>query len=241
MIDVIVPDWPAPSRVRALQTTRSGGHGMGAYAGFNLADHVGDDPVAVAANRQRLRSALAATPRWLKQVHGTVCVDAANALHGAEADASFCRDAAVACVVMTADCLPVLLCDRAGTVVAAVHAGWRGLAAGVIEATVAAMAVPPEELMAWLGPAIGPDAFEVGGEVRDVFLQDDEAAAAAFRPHGGKWLCDLYALARLRLARLGATQVHGGGFCTHGEPMRFFSYRRDGTTGRMATLIWLEP
>lgn len=241
MIDVIVPDWPAPPTVRALATTRRGGFGTGLYAGLNLAAHVGDDPLTVAANRQLLRNRLPAAPCWLKQVHGVRCVDAAGAWHGAEADASFSRSPAVACTVLTADCLPLLFCDTAGTVVAAAHAGWRGLAAGVLEATVAAMAVPSSGIMAWLGPAIGPEAFEVGGEVRDVFLAEDAAAVAAFRPHGNKWLCDLYALARLRLARLGVTRVHGGDWCTYGDRDRFFSYRRDGTTGRMATLVWLEP
>lgn len=241
MTEFIVPDWPAPPSVRALTTTRRGGYGAGPYAGFNLAAHVGDDPLAVAANRQRLRHRLPAAPSWLRQVHGIRCVDAARAAHNAEADASFSRSPAAACAVMTADCLPVLFCDAAGTVVAAAHAGWRGLAAGVLEATVAAMAVPAPDLMAWLGPAIGPEAFEVGGEVRAVFLADDGAAAAAFRPSGDKWLGDLYALARLRLARLGLTRVFGGGLCTYGDRERFFSYRRDGATGRMATLVWLAP
>lgn len=241
MTEFIVPDWPAPLSVRALATTRGGGYGAGPYAGFNLAAHVGDDPLAVAANRQWLRHRLPAAPGWLRQVHGIRCVDAARAGHNAEADASFTRSPAVACAVMTADCLPVLFCDGAGSVVAAAHAGWRGLAAGVLESTVAAMAAPAPELMAWLGPAIGPEAFEVGDEVRAAFLADDGAAAAAFRSRGDKWLCDLYALARLRLARLGLTQVFGGGLCTYGDKDRFFSYRRDGATGRMATLIWLVP
>lgn len=241
MTEFIVPDWPAPAAVRALTTTRTGGYGEGCYAGFNLAAHVGDDPLAVAANRQYLRNRLPVAPCWLKQVHGVRCVDAARTWHNAEADASVCREPTVACAVLTADCLPVLLCDEAGTVVAAAHAGWRGLAAGVVEATVAAMARPGAEIMAWLGPAIGPQAFEVGSEVRVRFLQDDAGAAAAFRPRGDKWLCDLYALARLRLARLGVTRVFGGGFCTYGDGTRFFSYRRDGATGRMASLIWLEP
>ena len=242
MAKFIVPDWPAPPHVRALTTTRRGGHGGGAYASFNLATHVGDDAAIVAANRRLLDEHVAAPPRWLNQVHGVHCVDAETAVDGAEADASFVRSPKRACAVLTADCLPLLLCDAGGTVVAAAHAGWRGLAAGVIEATVAAMRVPGDRLLAWLGPAIGPAAFEVGDEVRAEFLRDDAQAAAAFVAHGdGKWLCDLYALARLRLARLGVAQVAGGGFCTHAERERFFSYRRDGATGRMATLIWLEP
>lgn len=238
----IVPDWPAPPNVHAMSTTRGGGYGSGAYDSFNLASHVGDDPVAVAANRQLLRNRLPVVPVWLKQVHGVRCVDVATAGHDAEADASFSRTPVQACAVLTADCLPLLLCDEAGTVVAAVHAGWRGLAAGVIEAAAGAMQVPGARLLAWLGPAIGPAAFEVGAEVRAAFLQQDQGAAAAFVPHGtGKWLCDLYVLARRRLARLGVKRIHGGGDCTYTQRERFFSYRRDGITGRMATLVWLEP
>ena len=242
MLDVIRPDWPAPAQVRALQTTRYGGVGGGVYDNFNLADHVGDAAEVVAANRRALATQVAAPPLWLTQVHGVACVDAAVAAPGAAADAVFARTPARACAVMTADCLPLLLCDGAGTVVAAAHAGWRGLAAGVIDATVAAMQVPGTQLMAWLGPAIGPAAFEVGDEVRAAFMHDDAGAASAFVAHGrGKWLCDLYALARRRLARLGVSRVFGGGFCTYTEGERFFSYRRDGVTGRMATLIWIAP
>lgn len=242
MSDFIVPDWPAPPNVRALTTTRHGGHGAGAYASFNLATHVGDAAAVVAANRKLLDEHVPAPPRWLTQVHGTRCVDVETAADGAEADASFARSSRRSCAVLTADCLPVLLCDAGGTVVAAAHAGWRGLAAGVLEATVASMRVPGPSLLAWLGPAIGPAAFEVGAEVRAQFVSDDARADGAFLPHGeGKWLCDLYALARLRLARLGIERIGGGGFCTASDRDRFFSYRRDGSTGRMATLIWLEP
>lgn len=240
MSDWIVPDWPAPPAVRALTTTRHGGASIGAHASFNLAGHVGDDPAAVAANRERLRARVPVPPLWLNQVHGVqcVCVDAAD--EHADADAAWTRERQRACVVMTADCLPVLLCDEAGSVVAAAHAGWRGLAAGVLEATVAAMATPEARLLAWLGPAIGPTAFEVGGEVRAAFVGDDAAAATAFAPGvAGKWWCDLYALARLRLARAGVERVYGGGFCTASETGRFFSYRREGVTGRMASLVWL--
>ena len=238
----IVPDWPAPPNVRALTTTRHGGHGAGPYASFNLATHVGDAAAVVAANRKLLDEHVPAPPRWLTQVHGTRCVDAETAAEGIEADASCARSPRRACAVLTADCLPVLLCDAGGSVVAAAHAGWRGLAAGVIESTVAAMHAPAASLLAWLGPAIGPAAFEVGDEVRTEFVGDDARAAGAFVPHGeDKWLCDLYALARLRLARLGIERVSGGGLCTIAEPERFFSYRRDGHTGRMATLVWLEP
>ena len=242
MLDLIVPDWPAPRNVRAVSTTRRGGRSKGRYDSLNLAEHVGDDPSAVEANRQLLGNRIPVAPAWLKQVHGVRCVDVDAAEAGVEADASFSRIAVRACAVLTADCLPVLLCDKAGTVVAAAHAGWRGLAAGVIEATVAAMQTPGAHLVAWLGPAIGPEAFEVGAEVRAAFVQDDPDAATAFIPFGkDKWLCDLYVLARRRLVRLGVERVSGGRYCTHTERERFFSYRRDGVTGRMATLVWIEP
>ena len=242
---IIVPDWPAPRNVRACVTTRQGGVSTGPYASFNLGDHVGDAPAAVAENRGRLRAVLPAEPAWLKQVHGTRCIDAAQAATGSEADAAFARASHVVCAVLTADCLPVLLCDEKGTVVAAAHAGWRGLAAGVIEATVAAMGLPGEQLMAWLGPAIGPENFEVGDEVRTIFVTHDPQAASAFVPRSnGKWLCDITMLARQRLAALGVCRsvgnAAGADFCTVRDRERFFSYRRDGVTGRMASLIWLD-
>lgn len=239
-LPLLTPDWPAPARVRACSTTRAGGVSAAPYDGLNLGDHVGDDPPAVAENRRRLSTGLPSAPAWLRQVHGVVVVDAARVSGPCEADAAFSRQAGAVCVVMTADCLPVLFCDRAGSVVAAAHAGWRGLAAGVLEATVAAMAVPPAELLAWLGPAIGPQAFEVGGEVRDVFLARDASAADAFVPAAdGKWLADIFLLARQRLASLGVGGVYGGGVCTVSDPLRFYSHRRDRVTGRMATLVWL--
>jgi YfiH family protein len=241
MPDFFLPDWPAPAGVRALSTTRSGGVSTQPWQSFNLGDHVGDDPLAVAANRAVLRRELPAEPVWLSQVHGTRCVDAARALPGAQADASFARQRGVVCTVLTADCLPVLLCDERATVVGIAHAGWRGLAAGVIEATVAAMGEPGGHLMAWLGPAIGAQAFEVGGEVRELFLAGDAAAADAFAATAdGKWLCDIYRLARRRLHALGIHRVAGADFCTVTDAQRCFSYRRDGVTGRMASLIWLE-
>lgn len=229
--EFIVPDWPAPANVRALATTRA--HG-------NLADHVEFQNSAVAARRRELRAHLPAGPLWLKQVHGVRCVVAEESDAGVEADAALSRAAGTVCAVLTADCLPILLCDDAGTVVAAVHAGWRGLAAGVVESTVSAMAVPGERLMAWLGPAIGPYAFEVGEDVVAAFTHADEEAGAAFvaRPDG-KWLCDLYALARIRLRRLGIGRIFGGGFCTFTDAERFYSYRRERDTGRMASLIWI--
>ena len=241
MTEFIFPDWPAPRGVRALSTTRAGGVSGAPWQGFNLGDHVGDDPQAVARNRALLRRELPAEPLWLKQVHGTRCVDAAQAAPGTEADASFTRERGVVCAVLVADCLPVLLCDDEATVVGAAHAGWRGLAAGVVEATVGAMALPGERLMAWLGPAIGPRAFEVGGEVRECFLAVDAAAAEAFvAAPGGKWLCDIALLARQRLSSLGIRRIASADSCTVGDSMRSFSYRRDGVTGRMASLVWLE-
>jgi YfiH family protein len=239
--DLIFPDWPAPVNVRALQTTRAGGCSDGPYASLNLGEHVGDDPLKVASNRQLLSRFVPSEPVWMQQVHGTEVMDAALAGCLPQADAAFARTPDTVCCVMTADCLPVLLCDREGTVVAAAHAGWRGLAGGVIESVVAAMKVPASGLLAWLGPAIGPQAFEVGSEVRESFVEMHADASPAFisRPNG-KWLADLYALARLRLQAAGVTRIHGGNFCTHADSARFFSYRRDGTTGRMASLIWLE-
>jgi YfiH family protein len=240
VIEPIVPDWPAPANVRALATTRLGGASEGPYASLNLGAHVGDAEAAVAANRRELRRLLPADPLWLNQVHGTRCVAAETASPGADADASFTRMPGAVCAVLTADCLPVLLCDAAGTAVAAVHAGWRGLAAGVIDSAVTALGVPARELIAWLGPAIGPEAYEVDEDVRAAFAAGDPVTAAAFHPRGDKWLCDLYALARRRLAALGVERVFGGDLCTFSDSRRFYSYRRDGRTGRMATLIWLE-
>ena len=249
MTEHLVPDWPAPRGVRTLSTTRQGGVSRGPWKSFNLGTHVGDEPIAVAENRAQLRRALPAEPFWLTQVHGTHCVDAANSAVGVEADAAITRQRGVVCALLTADCLPVLLCDDAASVVGVVHAGWRGLAAGVIESAVAAMGAPGESLMAWLGPAIGSQAFEVGSDVRDVFIAKDPQAAGAFvAAVDGKWLCDIYELARQRLQALGirrttsAVRVDAAthNFSTVADTERFFSYRRDGVTGRMASLIWLE-
>lgn len=249
MTDFILPDWPAPSGVRALATTRGGGVSRAPWHSLNLGAHVGDDPQAVAENRALLRRKLPAEPLWLSQSHGTRCVDAAVTPPGAEADASFTRQRGVVCAVLVADCLPVLFCDDQASVVGIAHAGWRGLAAGVIESTVAAIGEPGARLMAWLGPAIGPRAFEVGDEVRELFVTRDAQAASAFAPAvSGKWLCDIHHLARRRLHALGIHRVAGAvhadaaahSFCTAGDAGKFFSYRRDGITGRMAALIWLE-
>lgn len=237
------PDWPAPATVRALTTTRTGGVSAGEYASFNLATHVGDDAQAVAENRRRLREAagLPAEPKWLDQIHGRriVSLDPTTPA-GMAADAAVTREPGVVCAVLTADCLPLLMCDRAGHCVALAHAGWRGLAGGVVESTVDAMGVAPRDIMVWLGPAIGPATFEVGDEVRDAFMNADLASTEAFRPSpAGRWFADLYALARLRLEAMGVVEVYGGGRCTVRESESFYSYRRDGATGRMASLIWL--
>lgn len=246
LMDLITPEWPAPARVRAAQTTRHGGVSIGQYCCLNLAQHVGDDAAAVSKNRALLRDQLSlpSEPLWLEQVHGTQVVVANQVICGNDApraDSCLSTQRGEVAVVMTADCLPVLLCDTAGTCVAVAHAGWRGLAAGVIERTVAAMPAPPHKLLAWLGPAIGVDAFEVGDEVRTQFVHHDMAAVTAFHPNAnGHWQCDLMLLARQRLAVLGVSGVFGGGWCTYSDAPRFFSYRRDGVTGRMATMIWLE-
>ena len=242
-IDLISPDWPAPAEVRACATTRQGGVSLGPYAGLNLARHVGDAAPAVAHNRALLAAQLGKMPMWLQQVHGVTVADADSMLPETPADAVVARRRGVVCAVMTADCLPVLFCDRAATVVGAAHAGWRGLAGGVLENTVRAMQVPAGEIMAWLGPAISPAAFEVGDEVRDAFLAHDPWAGDAFTPGAGlgKWQADLYTLARRRLALIGLKQVYGGGRCTFAESACFFSARRDGIqSGRQASLIWLE-
>ncbi len=238
----IRPDWPAPANIRAVTTTRLGGSSIGPYESFNLGDHVGDDPLAVERNRARLRAELnlPAEPLWLKQVHGVEVAYAPRTAPGATADGAWTDRPAMVLAVLTADCLPVFLCDRAGTRVAVLHAGWRGLAAGVIERGVAAIGVRGADLLAWLGPAIGPQSYEVGDDVRAAFIKDAPEAAESFRAHGaGKWRADLYALARQRLAALGVTTVRGDGDCTLKDGARFYSHRRDGVTGRMASLIWL--
>lgn len=235
----ILPDWPAPARVKSLMTTRAGGVSQAPWASLNLGDHVGDDPAHVAANRARLRQSLPADPGWLRQVHSARVVELGRDAN-LEADAAVARQPGQVCAMLTADCLPVLFCDRAGSVVAAAHAGWRGLADGVLEATVAAMRVAPEGVLAWMGAAIGPQAFEVGDDVREAFVARHPEAAAAFAPHApGKWLADLYRLARVRLDHAGVHAIYGGGRCTYQEADSFYSYRRDGVTGRMASLIWL--
>ena len=235
----LTPDWPAPASVRACVTTREGGVSEAPFDSLNLGDHVDDRPEAVAENRRRLTEHLSIQPVWLQQVHGITVVHADPGIV-ATADASWTAMPSIACAAMTADCLPALFCDRAGTRVAAAHAGWRGLAAGVLEATLDSLDVPADEVLVWLGPAIGPKAFEVGPEVREVFINQLPEAAEAFVPsnNAGKFMADIYLLARLRLAERGVTAVYGGGFCTVTDP-RFFSYRRASRTGRFASLVWL--
>lgn len=248
-INVIRPDWQAPAQVKAFSTTRQGGVSQGGFASFNLGNRAGDADAAVAENRRLLSSkfSLPQEPAWLWQVHGTHVADAGSVTSTAEADASIAHTPGVVSVVLTADCLPVLLCDTAGTVVAAAHCGWRGLVAGMLPQTVAEMVkaakvkIAPSSLMAWLGPAIGPNAFEVGPEVQREFVQRDQEHEAAFvagKP--GKFMADIYRLARRELAACGVTQVAGGVHCTVSEPDLFYSYRRDVECGRMASLIWIE-
>lgn len=263
--DLVMPDWPAPDNVRAFTTTRKGGISRVPWNTLNLGGNCGDDRGSVQKNRILLRSLLPSRPRWLKQVHGTHVFDLDALEDGTlelenpgvlEADAVLSAHNDRICAVLTADCLPVVFCNKKGTKVAAAHAGWRGLANGVLENTVAGMrggvkhrqtapggkaakVVQPGDIMAWMGPAIGPDAFEVGRDVYDTYCQADEENVIAFKPHGDRWLADLYTLARLALARVGVVDVYGGEHCTYTNAERFFSYRRDGETGRMGTLIWL--
>ncbi len=238
---ILKPDWPAPPGVRAAMTMRTGGVSRDSFASFNLAAHVGDDESAVRENRRLLRYCLElpAEPAWLEQVHG-IGVTVLPAAGRGPADAAVTHVPGAVCAVLVADCLPVILASRAGDRVGVAHAGWRGLAAGVIESAIAALDCEPAEIVAWLGPAIGPSAFEVGAEVREAFLVRDAGAVAEFRPNqDGRWLANLPALARRRLAAAGVNNVHGGDLCSFSDPARFFSYRRDGATGRMAALAWL--
>ena len=245
----IIPDWLAPKNVCALQTTRVGGVSSAPYDSLNLGDHVGDAPMTVARNRMLLNSLLPSEPVWLEQVHGTVVANADMANCLPRADACIARRRGSVCVVMTADCLPILLCDSQGSVVCAAHAGWKGLAAGVIESAVRAMEASPQDLMAWFGPAISQRHFEVGNDVRTVFVNTNPQAGEAFTPsprkgegrgEGDKYFANLYLLARQRLNALGINKIYGGSYCTFNDRERFFSYRRDGVTGRMGTFIWIE-
>ncbi|WP_295802700.1 peptidoglycan editing factor PgeF [uncultured Microbulbifer sp.] len=245
------PDWPAPANVRAFVTRRADGNSKGPYSAFNLADHVGDDPAAVAANRAQLQQELNLpnAPQWLEQIHSDKAVEARSDGKILTADASFTGDKGIVCTVLTADCLPLLVCNRDGSEVSAIHAGWKGLTGGVIRATIEAMQSSPEDLLVWLGPAIGPEAFECGVDVLEAAFESAmseshaEAISRCFIPHSKKplhFLADIYALGRAELAELGITEVFGGDRCTVSEEGEFFSYRRDGDTGRMASLIWFE-
>lgn len=249
-------DWPVMPRVRAAMTLRSGGVGAAPYDSLNVGTHVGDDPAAVAENRSRIRAALQlpSEPAWLEQVHGTsvadldgACTPSVATVDGTptsllRADAAVTRQPGRVCAIQVADCMPVLLAARDGSAVGAAHAGWRGLAGGVLESTIAALGTHARDLVAWLGPSISAAHFEVGDEVRAAFVASDAQAASAFtRNERGRWQCDLYALARLRLAAAGVQHIYGGGWCTYTDRERFFSYRRDGRCGRMAALLWLTP
>ena len=238
--DWIAPEWPAARRVRALITTRAGGVSSNEFASLNLSARVGDDPQRVARNRAILGACLPAEPAWVKQVHGTVVIEAAKATPETEADGLVTRAAGAVCAVLTADCLPVLLADRTGKTVGIAHAGWRGLAAGIIENVVRAMDVPASNLIAYVGPGIGPQRYEVGEDVRQAFVGKEPDAAAAFvSRQNGRYLADLHKLARQRLSAAGVDEVHSASVCTVSDG-RFFSFRRDGVTGRMASLVWLE-
>lgn len=246
----LTPDWPAPSNIKVVTTTRIGGVSKGAFDSMNLAGHVEDDPQAVQANRAILKEQLRlpGDPCWLAQVHGTNIVSVMETKTGAgvrsgigiEADGVYSLQPGEVCAVLTADCLPVLICDKAGTRIAAVHAGWRGLLAGVVEAALEKLGIPGSETIVWLGPAIGPNAFEVGEEVRNQFIERDPLTEAAFQQvSSGQWLMDIVQIASIRLMKKGVNQVYGGSWCTFTDRERFYSYRRDGVTGRMASLIWM--
>lgn len=242
--DLVRPDWPAPGNVRALSTTRRGGVSRGPWTSLNLGPNCGDEPANVKENRGRLGRLLPAEPLWMEQVHGARVLESGHGGSAPErADARVTSTPGEVLAIMTADCLPVLLCDENGARIGAAHAGWRGLAAGVIEATVERMEAAPERLLAWLGPAISGAVYEVGDEVREAFAAAQGHARRSvdesFTPHGGRWLLDVTGAARSILQALGVRRVYGGGFCTYREPDRFFSHRRDGVTGRMASLIWL--
>jgi len=240
---ILEPRWPAPRHIKACITLRTGGVSPAPYAQFNLGDHVGDKPEHVIANREILKNKLALPhePIWIQQTHSIIAVEATPENTRKEADASYTSQPNQTCVILTADCLPILVCNKNGTHIAAIHAGWRGLANGVIEATLAKLNVPPEDLLVWLGPAISAKHYEVGHEVRDQFLSIQPNATHAFTPSPNqRWLADLYELARLRLKNIGVTTTYGGEYCTYSDKNLFYSYRRDGKeTGRMASLIWI--
>jgi YfiH family protein len=239
----IQANWPAATHVHAVSTTRVGGFSFAPYDSLNLAMHVGDQPELVEKNRRELTKALSipSAPIWLRQVHGAAVVEANDGNLGKDADGSYTHCSDIVCAVLTADCLPVFLCDNAGQQIAVLHAGWKGLHAGVIASCIKEFASPHESIMAWLGPAIGPEAFEVGNDVYTAFTLIDDSFAECFVPCAeNKWLADIYALATRLLNRSGVTSIYGGGYCTYTESDKYFSYRRDGQCGRMASLIWMD-
>lgn len=243
MINTITPNWPAPKRVKAFTTTRNGGFSQGDCASFNLAYDKGEAKNIIDQNRTLLRDELRlpAEPLWLTQIHSTIAVQADQCKSPVTADAAYTRNADVVCSVLTADCLPLLICDKKATCVAAAHAGWKGLAAGVIEATLEALQIPGEQLLVWLGPAMGPQAFVVREDVLQQFVAADPQAIQAFKPISAEqWLADIYLLAKQRLAHYNVTAIYGGEYCTYTDAQRFYSFRRDKNTGRMASLIWLQ-
>jgi YfiH family protein len=245
MKSFIQANWPAPDNIKAFTSTRTGGISQPPYSELNLGDHVGDDPAAITANRLFVKNQLQLTeePIWLQQTHSTIVCEATPDNIDKEADASFTHEPNRICTIMTADCLPILFCNQQGTHVAAAHAGWRGLANGIIETTLKALNLPPEDILVWLGPAISAKHFEVGDEVKNIFEQAMPEAAQAFSPSPNqRWLADLYELARLRLRKQNISQIYGGEYCTYSDKELFYSYRRDaGKTGRMASFIWIKP
>jgi YfiH family protein len=241
--DFIFPHWPAPSNIKAISTTRYGGISLSPYEHLNLGDHVGDEPHVVEQNRQHLvqSAKLPEQPRWLEQVHGTTVVNSQHWHKNTQADAIFSQHTGHVCTVMTADCLPILVCNQQGDTIAAIHAGWRGLAAGIIEKTLQKFSCDTSEIMVWLGPAIGPTQFEIGPEVYELFIANDPNDKEAFKIKDPQhYLADIYLLARQRLEQYNVHHIYGGDFCTVSEKERFFSYRRDGITGRMASIIWIS-
>ena len=239
---VIIPPWPAPPNVKAYSTTRIGGVSQGPYSSLNLAHHVDDNPDHVKENREIIKNTipLPDQPHWLTQIHSNRVLLADNVQKYAPGDGTYTHTPNVVCAVLAADCLPILICNHHGTAVAALHGGWRGLADGIIENGIRAMGIPEHQLMAWLGPAIGPKYFEVGPEVKDRFVAMDPNTTKAFTAtNSGKYLANIYLIAQVRLNHFGIREIYGGNYCTYSEQERFYSYRRDGATGRMASMIYI--
>jgi YfiH family protein len=244
MLDLIIPDWPAPRWIKAYTTTRHGGFSQAPFDSLNVSLRVGDNPACVIKNRQLLQSSLGLKqqPLWLKQVHGNTVISADHLTNTLAADAIYSKNQQTVCAVQTADCLPLLICSVSNYCIAAVHAGWKGLSNGILENAILALECPPRDLLVWLGPAIGPQAFIVGEDVVQAFISKDHATQTAFHDIGhNKWRANLYALAKQRLNKLGINTVYGGKYCTYTDPKRFFSYRRDQVTGRMLSFIWINP